>query len=145
VNPPEEAAPEAAIKRVSLRWTGEGLAFEGDGGGAAMLLDSDSEAGPSPMEALLLSLAACMGIDIQLILEKSRVSLRSLDVAVEGRRAPKPPKRFTDIDLVFRLSGPEPGDESKVDRAVRLSRDKYCSVLHSLREDIDIHIRFELT
>lgn len=130
---------------VHLRWRGEGLVFSGGApGGPEIILDSDGKAGPSPTQTLLLSLAGCMGVDVRLILEKSRVPLEALDVRIEGDRVEEAPRRFRAIRLTYRLKGPGEEDRSKVDRAVELSRDKYCSVLHTLRPDLDLDIRVEL-
>jgi putative redox protein len=96
------------------------------------------------MEGLLLSVAGCMGIDVVMILEKGRVPLETLSVEVEGDRAPEPPRRFTAIRMTYHITGPSPEDATKVQRAVDLSRDRYCSVLHSLAKDIDLDIRVEL-
>ena len=72
---------------VHLRWS-EDLVFTGGAqGGPQITLDSAGEAGPSPTQLLLLSLAGCMGVDVRMILEKSRVSVESLEVTVEGDRA----------------------------------------------------------
>lgn len=132
-------------KQVTLRWSGEGLVFEGTGAtGGPITVDGNSVEGPSPMDTLLLALAGCMTADIRLILEKSRVPLDGLEVMVEGERAVEPPRRYTSIGMTFRLSGPRPEDGSKVERAVALSRETYCSVMHTLRHDVDIDIRIEL-
>lgn len=129
-------------KHVTLRWTGEGERFEGSApGGATVLIDGDGKAGPSPMDALLLSLAGCMGIDVLMILEKSRVPVTSLEVAVEGTRPDDPPRRFLSLALEYRITGPGPEHEARLERAVALSRDKYCSVFHTLRPDLDVDIR----
>ncbi len=95
------------------------------------------------MELLLLSVAGCMAIDILMILEKSRVPVDSLWFDAEGRRAASAPKRYTAITLVCHVEGPSDDDEARVQRAVELSRDKYCSVLHSLDPQIDFDIRVE--
>ena len=129
---------------VSLRWMGEGLRFEGGRpGGPVVRLDSAAEAGPSPMDSLLLALAGCMGIDVVMILQKSRVPLTSLEVRVDGERAEDPPRRFTAIRIAYRLGGVDPEHHAKAQRAVDLSRDTYCSVLHSLRPDVDLDIRID--
>ena len=131
-------------KQVTLRWSGEDLVFEGTGAsGGPITIDGNSGEGPSPMDTLLLALAGCMTADIRLILEKSRVPLDGLEVMVEGERAAEPPRRYTRIGMVFRLSGPGPEDGPKVERAVALSRETYCSVMHTLRQDVDIDIRVE--
>lgn len=122
-----------------LEWTGEGMVFRGGSpGGPATTLDGDGEAGPSPTQALLLSVAACMGIDIVHILGKSRVSLTDLRVEIEGRRAEKPPRRFEAIRVVFTVEGPAEDDRPRLERALSLSEETYCSVLHTLRADLDL-------
>jgi putative redox protein len=132
-------------KQVHLRWTGEGLVFEGGGEKHPPLrIDGASKAGPSPTEALLLSLAGCMAIDVRLILDKSRVPLETLEVDTIGERAETDPRRYTHIRMVFRLKGPGAEHESRVARAIQLSRDKYCSVFHTFRSDLPIETAIEL-
>jgi putative redox protein len=63
---------------------------------------------------------------------------------VEGDRRAEPPRRYTAIRLRYIVTGVAAADESKVWRAIHLSRDTYCSVLHSLREDIEVGIDLEL-
>jgi putative redox protein len=111
--------------------------------GEPLVLDGKSRKGPGPMEALLLALAGCMAVDVQVVLEKSRVPLRDLEVVVEGDRAPSHPKRYTAIRLTYRLAGPEEEHEARLDRAIDLSRRKLCSVLHSLHPEIDVEIGVE--
>ena len=134
-----------AAAKVHLDWTGEGLSFRGRAGddGPEMVFDSDATVGPSPTQSLLGSLAACMGIDVVMILEKSRVPVEALGVTVEAERAETPPKYFTAATLTYTVKGPGPDDEKKLQRAIELSRDRYCSVLHSLRPDLDLEIRIE--
>ena len=121
-----------------LRWTGEGLAFSGRvGSGPGVTIDGDGKLGPSSTESLLLGLMGCMSIDVLTILQKGRVTVKSLETRVEAERAPEPPKYFTRVRLTFVLDGPSPEERSKVDRAIELSREKYCSVLHSLRSDLE--------
>ena len=92
---------------------------------------------------MLLGLAGCMGSDVVHILEKSRVPLEELEVEVVGERAENHPRRLEGLRIMIRLSGPAPSDDAKVKRAVDLSRDTYCSVLHSLRPDLDLTIEIE--
>jgi len=112
-------------------------------GGPEVVVDSDGKAGPSPTQTLLLALAGCMGVDVVMILEKSRVPVESLSVEVEGDRREEAPRRFTSIRLVYRVKGPADEDQSKLERAVELSREKYCSVLHTLRPDLSVDVRIE--
>lgn len=132
------------VKRVRLAWDGEGMAFRGGPvDGAETVVDGDGEQGPGPMDTLLVSLAGCMAIDVRMILEKSRVPLEALEIEVRGRRAVTNPRRFEAIELFYRVRGPTDEHEAKLQRAIDLSRDTYCSVLHSLRADIDVDIGIE--
>jgi putative redox protein len=79
-----------------------------------------------------------MSADVLDILGKSRVPVEALEVEVEGRRAESPPRRFLSITMSFRIRGPTAADRPKVERAVNLSRETYCSVLHTLQPDLDL-------
>jgi putative redox protein len=132
------------VRQVRLRWAGEGLVFHGGpDDGAELVIDGDGKKGQAPMQLLLMSLAGCMAIDVRLILEKSRVPLESLEVEAIGVRASDMPRRFLSIELVYRLGGPEEEHQDRLDRAIALSRDKYCSVLHTLDPEIDLDVRVE--
>lgn len=127
---------------VRLRWTGQDLVFRGGAeGGPELVLDSARQAGVSPVQALLLSLAGCMAIDVKLILDKGRVPVESLEVEASGDRAESAPRRLTAVRLTYRLRGPSEEHAGRLQRAVDLSRDKYCSVLHSLDPDLELSIR----
>jgi putative redox protein len=108
-----------------------------------MTVDGDGAAGPSPMETLLISLAACMGADVVEILTKMRVPFDGLAVRIEGDRRPDPPRRYTALRLAYETAGVPEDQRDKLQRAVDLSRDKYCSVLHTLHPDLDVSIRIE--
>ncbi len=130
------------VRQVRVRWTGEGLKFEGGpDGGPSIVVDSDVESGPSPTHLLLMALAGCMGVDVKMILEKSRVPLDAIEVEAVGVRAEEAPRRFLKITLTYELSGPGDEHQAKLQRALDLSRDKYCSVLHSLDPEIAIELK----
>lgn len=112
--------------------------------GLPMVLDAKNHNGPGPMDALLLAVAGCMAVDVQVILERSRVALTGMEVQVEGKRAQTAPKRYTEILIQFLLEGPEEADGGKVQRAIDLSREKFCSVVHSLNPDIALEVQFQL-
>ena len=129
---------------VMARWTG-GHAF--DGGredGPKIHLDGSAPDGPSPVDALLLSLATCAGYDVVDILAKQRTPLASMDIDVLGERVDTVPRRLRRVLLTFRIAG-EGLEQEKAERAVELSIEKYCSVKASLRDDIAIEWRVELT
>jgi putative redox protein len=90
--------------------------------------------GARPTELLLNAVAGCTGIDIISILHKMRLNPTSFHMVVEGTRADDHPKRFTAINIHYVLEGDLP--EEKVVRAIQLSKDKYCSVAHSLNSEI---------
>ena len=139
------AARKPLIKHVTLRWSGEGLCFEGGPEGIpSSVVDGGSKAGPSPTDHLLLGFAGCMGADVLDILKKSRVPVGRLEVDVVGTRAPTPPRRFVTVDMIFRLNGPSETDRPKVERALDLSRETYCSVLHSLRPDLELSFEIRM-
>ncbi len=132
------------VRRVRLRWAGEGLLFHGGSDdGVQIAVDSEGNEGQTPMQLLLMALGGCMAVDVRMILEKSRVPVESLEVEVIGIRASDAPRRFVSLDLVYRLGGPGEEHEARLARAIELSREKYCSVLHTLDPEIELDIRVE--
>ena len=77
------------------------------------------------------------------MLKKMRVALEALSIEVHGTRRDEHPRRYTDIRYRFRIAG-EGLDQSKAERAVELSLEKYCSVVHSLAPDISVGYEIEL-
>jgi putative redox protein len=127
---------------VSLVWEHD-LVFGGRSGEAQITLDSGSVAGPSPVQALAFALASCMAMDVVHVLTKGRHDLRGLRVDLSGERANTNPHRFTAIALNYTITGDVPADS--VDRAIELSREKYCSVWHSMRQDIPLTVKYTIT
>ncbi len=122
---------------VRLSWEGEGRRFRGGReGGPAVTVDGEGAAGPSPMQTLLLALGACSAADVVEILGKMRVPLAGLEVVIEGERAAEAPRRYTAIRLRYLARGLPAEAEARLRHAVELSREKYCSVLHTLRPDV---------
>lgn len=133
-----------ADKQARLGWTGSGLVFDGGPvGGPQIVIDGDSATGPSPMDLVLMGVAACMAIDVRVILEKGRVPFDSLDVTAEGERRESPPRHYSALRFVFSVTGVPPDGRAKVERALELSREKYCSVLFSMRQDIPVEVVLE--
>jgi putative redox protein len=124
-------------KRVSLRWE-EGFLFRGGAAdGPTTAIDGDNAAAPGPMLTLLLAAGSCSGSDVVSILKKMRVDLRDLRIEVAGQRREQEPRRYTAIHFDYHMAGTGL-NQSKADRAVSLSVEKYCSVIHSLAPDIAI-------
>lgn len=126
VGPPEDEPVKARAKWV------EGMAFMGEAGsGHAVIMDGAPEYGGRnlgirPMEMLLIGLAGCTGFDVVQILKKGREPVTGCEVEVEAERATEDPKVFTKIHLAYRISG-RGLSPAKAERAVSLSKEKYCS------------------
>lgn len=126
---------------LSLAWDDE-LRFTADSDHVQMVFDGNAQAGPSPMQALAGSLAGCMAIDVLSVLQKGRHPVKSLRIALKATRADGTPARFTAVDLQFKIGGAIPIEA--VDRAIELSRECYCSVWHTLRQDLALSTSFEV-
>ena len=99
--------------------------------------------GVRPMEMLLLGVAGCTMIDVVTTLKKMRQDLSHLETKINAERATDHPKVFTDIHIQFILKG-QNLDEKKVDKAITLSAEKYCSASIMLGETATITHDFEV-
>jgi putative redox protein len=127
---------------VELVWERD-LVFGGRSGPASITLDSAGVSGPSPVQALAFALAGCMGMDVVHILQRGRYTLRGLGIALSAERAQDDPHRVTAVDMRFTITGDVP--DAQVQRAIDLSHEKYCSVWHSMRQDIALKTSFTVT
>lgn len=125
-----------------LVWSGD-LRFDASSGAKSAIVDGDSKSGLSPTQYAAIGLAGCMAADVVDILRKGRHPLTALRVTFTGTRAEQPPRRFLQIELRFDVRGAVPADA--VERAIALSREKYCSVWHSFRQDIALSTTFDVT
>ncbi len=105
--------------------------------------DARMQWGCSPTETLLMSLAGCMAIDVFSFLQKMRVEISSFKIDFSGERNLDPPQYYRSIDMVINITG-KGATPKKLDRAISLSQEKYCSVYHSLRSDIDIKVSYNI-
>jgi putative redox protein len=125
-----------------LVWSGD-LRFDASSGANTAIVDGDSKSSPSPTQYAAIGLAGCMAADVVDILRKGRHPLTALRVTFTGIRAEQPPRRFLQVELRFDVRGEVPADA--VERAIALSREKYCSVWHSFRQDIALSTPFHIT
>ncbi|MDA8388652.1 MAG: OsmC family protein [Nitrospiraceae bacterium] len=122
---------EADIKEVNIKYV-EGMLFSArTDSGHEVLMDADpkfggADKGPRPMDLLLAGLGGCTAMDIISILKKKKQEVTGLEIKVKGERAPEHPKKYTGIELEFRVKGKNISEDA-VKRAVGLSMDKYCS------------------
>ena len=101
--------------------------------------------GPSPLETLICAAAACSAIDVVSILEKKRQTISSYRVEVLSERSPDGtwPRPITSLRVKHIINGPNLSEEA-VERAVQLSDEKYCSVIATLRTEVEVQSLWEL-
>ncbi len=103
--------------------------------------DAEFQWGCSPTETLLMSVAGCLAIDVVSFLQKMRAVISGFKIDYSGERNPTPPQYYKSIDMVIHVTG-ENITPRKLDRAIALSQDKYCSVYHSLRKDLKVTVKY---
>ena len=117
--------------RITVQWNRNFRFSANDQDGHEVEMDATQMDGKmrgiTPMQLLLIALGGCTGIDVVQILEKQRQQITGLDIIVSGDRKADPPRYFEKIRIEYVLTGQEL-DDSKVQRAIRLSEEKYCSV-----------------
>ena len=124
---------------LSVDWLGD-LTFKNSPGFPAIELHSSNPAIASPTQALAYATMACMGMDVVHVVQKARHDLRGLTVRFEGERAAEHPKRFVSMKIHFAVTGDVP--DHVVERAIELSRTKYCSVWNTIRPDVELVTTF---
>ena len=134
--------------KTRVKWV-EGVSFVGESqSGHAVVIDGAPEyggrnRGMRPMESLLLGAAACTAFDVVLILKKARQPIADCVVDAEAERAAIEPKVFTKIHLRYTVAG-RGLDPKQVERAVKLSKEKYCSATIMLAKTAEITFDIEI-
>jgi putative redox protein len=134
--------------KTRVKWI-EGVSFVVEtGSGHAVVVDGAPEAGGRnvgmrPMEMVLGGTAACSAFDVVWILRKARQPVTDCVVDAEAERAAEDPKVFTRIHLVYRVTG-QGLDARQVERAVKLSKDKYCSATAMLAKTAEVSFEIVL-
>jgi putative redox protein len=131
------------VTKGTLTWERELIFLGRTQRGYEIEFDAHIQWGCAPTEALLLSLAGCMGIDVVSFLQKMKAELRSFKIEIIGERNPKPPQYYKKIELILHISAKNV-TEKQIARAVALSHEKYCSVYHSLRKDMEVKVDYIL-
>jgi putative redox protein len=122
-------------------WT-EGQQFTGVAtSGHAIILDGDKKTASSPIELLLIALCGCTGYDVVSILQKKREPFTRIEVRAQAERATGYPAVFTEIKLTYRVGGKV--SRKAVEDAVRLSKEKYCSISAMLERTAKITASIE--
>lgn len=134
--------------KTRVKWL-EGVSFVGESGsGHTVVLDGAPEGGGRnvgmrPMEMLLTGAAACTAYDVVTILRKGRHAVTDVAVTIEGTRAATTPRVFTALHYVYRVAGHDL-DRRAVERAVDLSKEKYCSATLMLAKTATISHEVEV-
>ncbi len=127
----------------SAKWSdGERFIGIASSGHAVVVDAAKDKTGPSPMELVLIGLCSCTASDVVSILRKKREPFTSLEVSAEAERAPEPPSVYTSIKLRYRVGGKV--SRKAVEDAVRLSKEKYCSVSQMLGKTATITSEIEM-
>ncbi|MBU3586692.1 OsmC family protein [Polynucleobacter sp. 31A-FELB] len=133
-----------------VTWLGNGgMAFSAEtGSGHQVTMDGPPEAGgknsaPRPMELILAGTGGCSAFDVVLILQRARQEISGCDVQLTAERAETEPKVFTKINLHFTVKGKNL-DLAKVERAVKLSHEKYCSATTMLAKTAELTYSIEI-
>ncbi|MDB5999795.1 MAG: hypothetical protein JWP52_1494 [Rhizobacter sp.] len=134
----------------TINWVpASGMAFMAEtGSGHVLTMDGAPDGGgrnlaPRPMEVVLAGTGGCTAYDVVLILKRGRLDVRGCEVKLEAERAPTDPKVFTKIHMHFRVTG-RGLTEAAVERAVRMSHEKYCSASIMLGATAEITTGFEI-
>ncbi len=131
------------VVKATLSWDRELIFVGRTNEGYEIEFDAHVQWGCKPTDALLLSLAGCMAIDVVMFLQKMRSEIANFKIDIIGERNPTPPQYFKAIEMILNIAGRNL-DPKKVERAISLSHEKYCSVYNSLRKDMDVKVKYIL-
>ena len=124
------------------KWTdNERFLGQASSGHAVVVDAAKDKSAPSPVELVLIGLCGCTASDVVNILRKKREPFTSLEVRAEAERAPEPPMVYTAIKLIYRVEGRV--SKKGMEDAVRLSKEKYCSVSAMLQKTAKITVSIE--
>lgn len=133
----------------TVRWTGTGMSFLAEtGSGHLVAMDGAPDGGghnlaPRPMELLLAGTGGCTAYDVVLILQRGHHEVRGCEVRIAAQRAATDPKVFTAIEFRFIVTGRALA-RTAVERAVRLSHEKYCSAAAMLGQSAKLTYSVEV-
>jgi putative redox protein len=129
------------VNKATLTWDKDLIFVGRTNRGYEVEFDAQQQWGCSPTETLLLSVAGCMGIDMVSFLKKMKVEIKSYKMDIVGERNPTPPQFYTSMEMIIAVTGTGLTDK-KLERAISLSHEKYCSVYHTLRKDMKMKVDY---
>lgn len=133
---------------VKVDWIDGSRFVASDDKGHSLIMDVPKEhggegSGFGPMQLLLAALGGCSGIDVADILHKQRQKLEDLEIIVSGRRVSESPRVYDRVHIEYRVKGKDL-KEKAVQRAIELSKDRYCSVAATLKTKADVSYNYEI-
>lgn len=129
------------VNKATLTWDKDLIFMGRTNRGYEIEFDAQQQWGCSPTESLLLSVAGCMGIDMVSFLMKMKCEIKSYKMDIVGERNPTPPQYYTSMEMIISVKGAGLTPK-KLERAIALSHEKYCSVYHSLRKDMKMKVDY---
>ncbi|MFN2113451.1 MAG: OsmC family protein [Anaerolineales bacterium] len=138
---------ETQTKQVKLEWLRSRMFVGTDHLGKSIAIGYDRESDPegkavNPSDLLLLSAASCSAYDVVQILEKAKQPLESLQVEVQAEQSQEAPYPYVSLHFNYIIKGAV--DPERIQRAMQLSEDKYCSVLATLKPGLSFTSEFTL-
>ncbi len=129
------------VNKATLTWDKDLIFVGRTQRGYEVEYDAQQQWGCSPTETLLLSVAGCMAIDMVSFLKKMKCEIKTYKMDIVGERNPTPPQYYTSMEMIISIIGTGLTDR-KLERAISLSHEKYCSVYHSLRKDMKMKVDY---
>jgi putative redox protein len=126
---------------LTLQWVKDLQFVADDDKGHGIVVESRKDgvpAGFNPMQLILLAAAGCMAMDVVSILQKKKLDIKGFRVLMDGKRAEEHPKRFTEMNFVYEVKGDIL--KAAVDEAIKLSKEKYCSVSATIKQGVQMNI-----
>ena len=136
------------MAEITATWKGN-MAFSiRDADGHQVTVDTDPEHGGKlggffPKQMVLMGLAGCTGMDVISILRKKRQDLKAFEIVVTGEERDEPPKYYDHIVVEYVVTGDV--EQAALDRAIELSRDKYCAVQAMIKDVANIEFKTRIT
>jgi len=129
------------VNKATLTWDKDLIFIGRTNRGYEVEYDAAQQWGCSPTETLLLSVAGCMAIDMVSLLRKMKCEIRSYKMDIMGERNPVPPQYYASMEMVISVAGANLTPK-KIERAIALSHEEYCSVYHTLRKDMKVKVDY---
>ena len=132
---------------VDMAWTDK-VAFEADMDGHKVIVDATEEVGgsdlgPRPKKLMLTALAGCTGVDVIMILKKMKVEVEAFNVIVEADVTEEHPKHYSKMKVIYQFKGKDLPYE-KLEKAVKLSEEKYCGVTAVYRKAMEVETEIRI-